>query len=460
MKQRLSTKGYIFLAAAVLCFLASGFANAQDSKADDQIRDLTLKQAFKTALKENEQVWISRQDLKNAQTDITVATSGLYPQLSVRGAHTRQKESGFSAGADGTGSGGSLISTPDRYNTLTFELDQHIYQWGKVWSAREIAGHYYESSKYRHLRNVQEILYQVSVQYYEVLLGRKSIEIAENALKRAIQQFDRASAQFEVGILTQTDVLRAEVQVAQSREQLERARNHYDIALERLALEMGVESVPGPIEEPSERTFNPLEISQLYDIAINNRPDFDEATKVLSAADERVEFEKADYFPNLSLTGQYILTDEDELFYGDSYDWQASLVLSYPLFTGWKTSAEVDRALSEKSQARYTLDRLRKQIRNEVRSVYLDIQTQQKVIDQLEQQVKSSRRNYEQVSAQFDQGLLTAVDQVDAFTALNEAENRLAQAYYTYQLDLIRLDLATGIFQSDLLEKEILNENG
>jgi outer membrane protein TolC len=293
-----------------------------------------------------------------------------------------------------------------------------------------------------------------------VLLGRKSIEIAENALKRAIQQFDRASAQFEVGILTQTDVLRAEVQVAQSREQLERARNHYDIALERLALEMGVESVPGPIEEPSERTFNPLEISQLYDIAINNRPDFDEATKVLSAADERVEFEKADYFPNLSLTGQYILTDEDELFYGDSYDWQASLVLSYPLFTGWKTSAEVDRALSEKSQARYTLDRLRKQIRNEVRSVYLDIQTQQKVIDQLEQQVKSSRRNYEQVSAQFDQGLLTAVDQVDAFTALNEAENRLAQAYYTYQLDLIRLDLATGIFQSDLLEKEILNENG
>jgi outer membrane protein len=248
--------------------------------------------------------------------------------------------------------------------------------------------------------------------------------------------------------------------VAQSREQLERARNHYDISLERLALEMGVESVPGPIEEPSERTFNPLEISQLYDIAINNRPDFDEATKVLSAADERVEFEKADYFPNLSLTGQYILTDEDELFYGDSYDWQASLVLSYPLFTGWKTSAEVDRALSEKSQARYTLDRLRKQIRNEVRSVYLDIQTQQKVIDQLEQQVKSARRNYEQVSAQFDQGLLTAVDQVDAFTALNEAENRLAQAYYTYQLDLIRLDLATGIFQSDLLEKEILNENG
>ena len=50
------------------------------------------------------------------------------------------------------------------------------------------------------------------------------------------------------------------------------------------------------------------------------------------------------------------------------------------------------------------------------------------------------------------------MDQVDAFTALNEAENRLAQAYYTYQLDLIRLELATGTFQEDLLKKEAAND--
>lgn len=461
MEPRFGTAGPYILAAAIACIMACGTAKAENlSAASGQAPLLTLDQAFETALRENEQVRISRQDLRNAQTDITVARSNLYPQISLRGAHTRKKESGFSAGAGTGGTGGTGFSTPDNYNTLTFQLDQHIYQWGKVWSAKRIAEYYYDSSQYRHLRQVQEILYQVSVQYYEVLLGRRSIEIAENALKRAIQQFDRASAQFEVGILTQTDVLRAEVQVAQSREQLERAKNQYNIALERLALEMGVESVPGPIEEPDERSFTPLPISGLFEVAMENRRDFNQAAQQLKAADERVDFEKADYFPNLSLTGQYILTDEDELFYGESNDWQASLVLSYPLFTGWKTSAEVDRARSEKSQAEYTLGRLRKQIRNQVRSVYLDIQTQQKVIDQLEQQVLSARQNYEQVSAQFEEGLLTAVDQVDAFTALNEAENRLAQAYYTYQLDLIRLDLATGIFQSDLLEMEILNENG
>ena len=291
-----------------------------------------------------------------------------------------------------------------------------------------------------------------------MLLGRRSIEIAENALQRAIQQMDRARAQFEVGILTQTDVLRAEVQVAQSREQLERARNQYDIAIERLALEMGTEAVADSLEEPVERTFSSRPVAELFATALDNRQDYDQAAKQLQAAQQRVAFEKADFYPNLSLTGEYIRTDEDALFYGDDYNWEASLVLSYPLFTGWQTSAEVDRARSEKNQAEFSLSRLRKQIRTEVRSVYLDIQTQQKVIDQLRQQVATARRNYEQVTAQFEQGLLTAVDQVDAFTALNEAENRLAQAYYTYQLDLIRLELATGTFQEDLLKKEAAND--
>jgi outer membrane protein TolC len=175
-------------------------------------------------------------------------------------------------------------------------------------------------------------------------------------------------------------------------------------------------------------------------------------------AEKRVDFEQADYFPNLSLEGQYTLTSESELFYGDDHDWRAALKLSYPLFTGWQRSAEVDQARAGVKEVSAAFSRLGREIRNQVRSVYLDIRTQQNVIQQLEERVKAARQNYRQVSAQFDQGLVTAVEQVDAFTALNEAENRLAQAYYAYQLDQIRLELATGTFQSGLVHKELAEE--
>ena len=69
-------------------------------------------------------------------------------------------------------------------------------------------------------------------------------------------------------------------------------------------------------------------------------------------------------------------------------------------------------------------------------------------------QVKAAERNYQQVTAQFEEGLATAVDQVDAFTALNQAENQLANAHYTYQLNLIKLKLATGTFHKDAVLPE------
>lgn len=424
--------------------------------------ELTLEQAYRNAMEENENVGISRQEFRKAKSDVTAATSALYPQLSARGAYTREKDTDFSlgSGTGTTGGGGTGFETPNEYGTLTLSLDQHIYQWGKVWSGRKMAEYYSEGSRYRHVRRVQEILYQVSVSYYEALLGRRAIEIAESALNRAVWQAEQARARFEVGVVTQTDVLRAEVQVARSSEDLERAKNDYDNALEQLALEMGVASTPDSIEEPPERSFKAGPVNELYETALTRRQDYRQAQKQQQGAEKRVDFENADFFPNISLTGEYTATDKEELYYGESYDWRASIVVSYPLFTGWETSAEVASAKAEKSQADYSLARLRKQIRNEVRSVYLDIQTQQKVIDQLKKQVRSAERNYQETTAMFEQGIVTAVDQVDAFTALNEAENRLAQAYYTYQLDLLRLKMATGTFQKDLLEKEILNENG
>lgn len=432
----------------ILFMLLTGQAWAEKKA---QKTPFTLEQAYQTALQKNEQVAISEQQLVQEKQDIKVATSNLYPQLSAEAGYTRQKVTDFSVGGTSLGSFGA----PRDYGTLTLKLEQHIYQWGKVWSGRKIAEYYFESSKFRHIRRVKEILFNVSTRYYEVLLGRRAIEIAESALERAEKQLSQAKARFEVGVLTQTDVLRAQVQLASSQEHLERAKNQYDIALENLALEIGLENVPGELIEPSEKTFTPAAMTDLYKTALTHRKDLQQAEEEVRVAEKRVDFEQADYFPNISVEGTYTQTDESELFYGEYDDWQATLKLSYPLFTGWRTTAEVDKAKSGLTQANEAMSRLKKEIRNQVRSVYLDIRTQKKVIQQLEEQVKAARRNYQQVTAQFEQGLVTAVDQVDAFTALNEAENRLAQAYYSYQLGQIRLELATGTFQTDLAAKEL-----
>ncbi|MEF8824319.1 MAG: TolC family protein, partial [Desulfohalobiaceae bacterium] len=331
-------------------------------------------------------------------------------------------------------------------------LDQHLYQWGKRWSRREAAKESLEGSRAEHYRSVQQVLFRVASSYYEVLLGRRSIQIAQSALERARTQLDRARSRREVGVATQTDVLRAEVQVAQTEEQLERARNQYDVAREDLALEMGVDEIAHKLEHPGKREMSAdATMRSLYSRAMANRKDLEGLANRIEAARANREGEEADYFPRLSAHGSYTRTDEPDIYQDNREDWRASLRLTYPLFTGGREKAQLEKARSELMQVRTERRRLQREIRQQVRSVYLDLQTQQSVIQQLEKQVESAERNYRQVTAQFEEGAASSVDQVDAFTALNEAKNRLAKARFAYELDMVRLELVTGVLQQELV---------
>jgi outer membrane protein len=375
---------------------------------------------------------VAREGLQQAEKEVDVATSYLYPQITATGSHVQQKELS------------SSLSTPEEYELLTLSVDQHVYQLGKVWAGRRMAQYHLQGSRLSYERTIREILFQVATAYYNVLLGRRAIGIAESALARATKQLERAQAQFEVGVLTQTNVLRAEVQVAQANEQLERAENQYRVAKEVLALEIGIEEIAGQIAEPSPGIFPRESLAVLINTALEERNDLKTMEINIQTAQERVQWERADFFPKVFLHGEFQRTSDEDLFYDNDDNWSASVNLSYPLFTGGRNRADLSGAKSELRQAEALLARFRKAIRTEVRRVYLDLQTQRKVLEQNRVQVRSAKKNYEQVTAQFEEGLATSVDQVDAFTALNQAENLLANAHYSYQLDLIKLKLATG----------------
>jgi TolC family type I secretion outer membrane protein len=433
------------------CLILILLGTGTPARETENATSLSLKEAYRRALSRNQDIASSLENVVQARKGVTEATSGLYPQLSARGEYTRQKQLQESF----TFMGRTVSGTPEEFATATLQLDQHLYQWGKRWSAREAARDSLESTRAEHFRNVQQILFRVASSYYEVLLGRRSIQIAESARERAEAQLERARGRREVGVATMTDVLRAEVQVAQTEEQLERARNRYDVAREQLALEMGVDQVPPTLEHPDKRRISPnATMRSLYSEALSHRRDLESLDSRIDAARASKEGEEADYFPRLSAHGTYSRTDEPDIFRDNEENWSASLRLSYPLFSGGRDRAQLEKARSELMQIRTQRSRLEREIREQVRSVYLDLQTQQSVIQQLEKQVESAERNYQQVTAQFEEGAASSVDQVDAFTALNEAKNRLAKARYSYQLDMVRLDLVTGVLQQKLVARK------
>lgn len=436
-----SVKSYFYCLSFLLLFVIPvNYAGA-----------ITLDEAYEAALEMNEEIHESLQQRREAKAGITEAKSRLYPHLDLSASKVRQKELS-QLQSDPTSPTGFSERTfqPQNNHQFEVELRHRLYTGGKTWSGWTIREIEALEESLRHYRRKQEVLFDVARRYYGVLLARRNLEIARNTLSRSRNQLERAKGRREVGEITRTGVLRAEVSVSRAEQELQRSENELTVAREELSLAMGSDTVPESVEPVDFRSLPDSGVEHYYRLAFENRRDLKQARTRQEVTYERVQWERADYYPNISFVSSFQERDEPR-FSDETENWSMQLVGSYPIFSGWQQTSEVKQARSRHRAAEARFDRMKKQVRVEIKNLYLDLRTQAQVIETAEDEVASARENYERISAEFDQGLASSVDVNDALTALQEAESRLANARYNFQLGLLQLELSSGIFQESRL---------
>ena len=89
-------------------------------------------------------------------------------------------------------------------------------------------------------RTRQEVIFNVVKAYTGELLARESVRVAEAAVKTAQSDLHRAAARQEEGQAVPSDLLSAQVQLAQAQEDLLQAQNAVDLAHAALNVAMGL----------------------------------------------------------------------------------------------------------------------------------------------------------------------------------------------------------------------------
>ncbi|MCL2670191.1 MAG: TolC family protein, partial [Syntrophaceae bacterium] len=122
----------------------------------------------------------------------------------------------------------------------------------------------------------------------------------------------------------------------------------------------------------------------------------------------------------------------------------AGISLSFPFFEGGLRKAELAEARARERQADLYYEELKRTIAIEVRVAYLNMVTQKGMLQFLSDQMAFSRDNYHAVARQFEFGLSSSLDVMDANALLVSAERNWTSALYNYQLSLLRMKKATG----------------
>jgi len=427
--------------------------------------EYTLEDLYKIALERSEKIKISVEDLVIAEKTKDKAISLLLPRISAGSSYTRFSDSKV---ADN-----KSYSQPLDRTGFELRLDQSASLGGRELTAFRIAKEGIEKSK-EELYSVKEsYMLNVTATYYDALRADKLSQIAKANVERVKKYRDAAAIRLKVGEITKTVLLRAEAELSGAQSENLRTENNYMLAKAILSRIVGLEgdyqlkegaqeldSFSGKVNESSVEGCQTMTLECLKEKAISERADLKALQIQKKIAEDQVNFTKGSYWPTLAVEGVYTKRDEIRetggLVKDSAY---GGLRLSFPFFEGGLRVAEVQEAYAKKRQADYAYTDLKKTIDVEVETAYLDHITQKGLLKSLRDQYTFAKENYNSVSKQFDYGLASSLDVLDANTALLESERQLANVIYLYQFSTLRLKRAIGILLNTILNPPIGSQN-
>jgi outer membrane protein TolC len=299
-------------------------------------------------------------------------------------------------------------------------------------------------------RTSQEVIFNVVTAYLNELLARDSVRVAEAAVGMAKADVERARNRQNEGLAVASDLLSAQVQLAQAREDLVRARNAVEVAHAGLNVAMGV-----PEDDVSEiqgllsgTTFEPGTLAARQQQAVALRPDYRESSLAGEKAKSEVTAARTAFLPKFSLFGT--LEQDRETFAGHGgNNWMAGASLNFNLFAGGSDRYRLAEARAREHQAGAQHEQMAAMIRLQVREAFLNLaaarERQGVSRDAVSQAVESLRilRN------RYESGLATITDLLRAEIMQTTAEKNQLNATYDYRLASAALELATGELSPD-----------
>jgi outer membrane protein TolC len=311
-----------------------------------------------------------------------------------------------------------------------------------------------EQSLLNYQTTTADTVLTVQIAYYDVLLAAELITVQEASVELLTRELDDTTRRFDAGTVPRFNVLRAEVELANARPRLIRARNSLRIAKNNLANLLGFnvpretdEDIPLKLSSKLEAEPYELSLSLALTQALERRTELGALRKAQALRREDINTAKAGSLPSLQAYAGYDAHNSmlsQDLGYED-HGWVAGAQMSWNLFDGFRTRGRIKEASASYDRAGVDLDDAGRRIELEVRTAYSNfiearevLESQKKVVEEAEEAVRLAR-------ARSEAGTGTQLDVLSAQTALTEARSTQVQALHDYASARARLERAVGI---------------
>jgi outer membrane protein TolC len=289
----------------------------------------------------------------------------------------------------------------------------------------------------------QQVRLEVIRNYYGVLVVEGKRDVAAEAVKMAEAEVGRIRDFFETGLVVQSDLLAAEVQLSEFRQQEIQAVGEVITTYAALNTALGL-----PIHTPqkiagrlAEKNFAVPGVEDLVQSALTYRPDYARANLMVRSMEKRVRGAWGQYLPKVDVFSTYGMSGRD-LTSGSS-DYAIGAGLTYNIFDQSR-SAKLDQARAAQSMAAAEQEHLSNQIRLEVVRAYQQYVSIRERLNLATEVVAQAQEALRIVQDRYREGLTTITEVLRAQIAFVRTRQNLLGARYEYYLSYAQVLIVSG----------------
>lgn len=429
-----------YRAAAPTGVLAADQPSLGDQKWWEVFQDEQLQELIRTALRQNFDVRIAAARVAEARAQLGITRADQFPQVDGSALADRERVSA------------SPVPLPSQaFERNVFQVgvstSWEVDFWGKFRRATEAARATLAATEWGRRAVVTSLVAQVAEAYFALRAIDLNLDISRQTLASRQESLRLTQVRAAGGVASELDVRQAE--------QLVFGASAVIVDLERQAEQQeNLISIlqgnnPGAVPRGRTLTDQPL-IPQvptgLPSALLERRPDIVEAEQTLVAANANIGVVRANFFPEVSLTGSggFQSAALSSLLTGPAAFFTVGATLLQPVFTAGRTRSQVELAEARRDEVLLAYQQTILESLRDVSDALIAYRRNREFRDQQQLLTRSAGDALRLTTVRYQGGASSYLEVLDADTRLFAAQLVLAQAQLNELLAIVQIYRALG----------------
>lgn len=410
-------------------------------------RLLTLEEAVATALKNNFDIQLAKNDSAVAALDYSYRNAALLPRLNANTGIVFNNNDQLQKFNDGTVRERKGVRSSNITNNLS--LNWTVFDGLKMFATRDKVAEFVRLGELNIKNQVINTVASVVNTYYNIVRQKQQLKAIEEQMSISEERVKLAQYKLDIGVGAKPDVLQSKVDLnAQKSLQLEQMTMISQLK-DQLNQLMNVESIGYDVSDsiPINTKLSLAEIESGLD---NTNPNLLIARKNIDIAGITLRERKADRFPLITFNSTYnfnrldnkVVVNPFQPLFSRNWGLNYGITASIPIFNNHNVKRLIQQAELDISFLQLQYRNQKSQLGLSVLNAFKNYEWQKKALALEEESIKLAKENVDIVFQVYKLNSTTLIQLKEAQKSLQDAYTRLINARYNTKLaetELLRL---------------------